>query len=104
MNQIWMNPRLYSLANCKQRDSIWLYQWEQKEDVFAIMIDQRRTPGGIVPIGKVKNDTLSAFDVHIMTTHEQALREVTATNTYMPLYNTETSTIWGAEPEETLKN
>ncbi|KAG5625792.1 hypothetical protein H5410_011010 [Solanum commersonii] len=52
----------------------------------------------------VKIDTLSAFDAHIMTTHEQALIEVTAATSYMPLYDSETLTIWGAEPEETLKN
>ncbi|KAH0718188.1 hypothetical protein KY285_014219 [Solanum tuberosum] len=60
--------------------------------------------GGIVPIGKVKNDTLSAFDANIMTTHEQVLIEVTAATSYMPLYNSETPTIWGAEPDEALKN
>ncbi|KAG5611337.1 hypothetical protein H5410_022618 [Solanum commersonii] len=32
------------------------------------------------------------------------LIEVTAATSYMPLYNSETSTIWGAEPGETLKN
>ncbi|KAG5569238.1 hypothetical protein H5410_059004 [Solanum commersonii] len=52
----------------------------------------------------VKIDTLSAFDAHIMTTHEQALIEVTAATSYMPLYDSETLTIWGPEPEETLKN
>ncbi|KAG5579361.1 hypothetical protein H5410_049988 [Solanum commersonii] len=57
-----------------------------------------------MPIEKVEIDTLSAFDAHIMTTHEQALIEVTAATSYMPLYNSETPTIWGAEPEETLKN
>ncbi|XP_049370758.1 uncharacterized protein LOC125835694 [Solanum verrucosum] len=30
--------------------------------------------------------------------------EVTAATSYIPLYNNETPTIWGAEPEETLKN
>ncbi|XP_049382777.1 uncharacterized protein LOC125847126 [Solanum stenotomum] len=30
--------------------------------------------------------------------------EVIAATSYMPLYNSETPTIWGAEPEETLKN
>ncbi|KAG5616039.1 hypothetical protein H5410_015863 [Solanum commersonii] len=52
----------------------------------------------------VKNDTLPAFDAPIMTTQEQKLIEVTATIGYMPLYNTETPTIWGAEPKETMKN
>ncbi|KAH0685928.1 hypothetical protein KY285_016479 [Solanum tuberosum] len=57
----------------------------------------------IMPIGKVKNDTLPTFDAPIMTTQEKELIEVTATTAYMPLYNTETPTIWGAEPKETLK-
>ncbi|KAH0761383.1 hypothetical protein KY290_017456 [Solanum tuberosum] len=60
--------------------------------------------GSIVLIGKVKNDTLPAFDAPIMTTQEQKLIEVTTTTAYMPLYNTETPTIWGVEPKETLKN
>ncbi|KAH0752284.1 hypothetical protein KY285_005432 [Solanum tuberosum] len=60
--------------------------------------------GSIVPIGKVENDTLSAFSAPILTTQGQAAIEVTTTTSYMPLYNTETPTIWGVEPEETLKN
>jgi len=55
-------------------------------------------------IGKVEKNTLLAFHASAMTTQEQALIEVTSTTAYMLLYNTETPTIWGAEPEETLKN
>ncbi|KAG5580174.1 hypothetical protein H5410_050801 [Solanum commersonii] len=53
---------------------------------------------------RVENDTLLGFDASAMTTQEQALIDVTATTAYMPLHNTETPTISGAEPEETLKN
>ncbi|KAG5622809.1 hypothetical protein H5410_008027 [Solanum commersonii] len=74
-------------------------------DVNMIIIEENMVlNGSIVPIIKVENDTLSAFDALIMTTHEQMLIEVTAATSYMPLYNNETPTIWGAEPEETLKN
>jgi len=74
-------------------------------DVNMITIEENVVRNGsIVPIRKVENDTLSAFGAPILMTQGQATIEVTATTSYMPLYNTETKTIWGAEPEETLKN
>jgi len=60
--------------------------------------------GRLIPIGKVKTNTLSSFDAPAVTTQGQKIIEVITTTTFMPLYNTETPTIWGAEPEETLKN
>uniref|UniRef100_M1CY24 Uncharacterized protein n=1 Tax=Solanum tuberosum TaxID=4113 RepID=M1CY24_SOLTU len=73
-----------------------IYTPAQKENVVL--------NGSIVPIRKVENDILSAFGAPILTTQRQAAIEVTVTTSYMPLYNTETLTIWDAEPEETLKN
>ncbi|KAG5580227.1 hypothetical protein H5410_050854 [Solanum commersonii] len=58
----------------------------------------------LIPIGKVKTNTLSSFDALAVTTQGQETIEVIATTTFMPLYNTETPTIWGVELEETLKN
>ncbi|XP_049386709.1 uncharacterized protein LOC125850930 [Solanum stenotomum] len=74
-------------------------------DVNMITIEENVVlNGSILPIRKVENDTLSAFDALIMTTHEQTLIEVTAATTYMSIYNSETPAIWGAEPDETLTN
>lgn len=49
--------------------------------------------GSVVPIEKVKMDTSLIFDASVLTTQEQASIYVTATTTYMPLYNTETPNI-----------